>query len=1129
MAGDSKILVEIINRLEKVKSKYYRGEIYSNLLILFSGLSISIAILVIAEAIFELASSGRTIFVLLLLISIFIACVWSVMIPLLRRFNFLRPISEKIFALQIGDFFPQIKDRLLNSLQLAQDIDSASKIYSAEMIDESLKNFHNEIKDIDFTKAIDTSDIPKYHKLLLMILGGIIIIGMSFPVSFSNSAYRLFHFTKDFTPPPKYSIEVQPGNKEILKGENVEINVKVTALTFSIVPKEIKLIRKHEDQENEDEIKLKSDSIGFFKTTFQSLRITTNYFIRLADMESERYKITVLDLPVVKSFSVRLDYPAYSKIQSRVLDEFVGDVTALVGTCVTINGVSSKSLKDAFIQFGDNVKLTFVTRNEKFSTSFSLTKDNTYYVVLVDKENLTNNNPVKYQLKVIADENPSVTIIEPGRNLDIAGGQSLNLRLQAKDDYGFSKMQLGYKLIKSRYERLHADNTYLPIELSVNSNAQIELPYLWNLKPLNLVPEDVVEYFAEVFDNDNVKGPKSSRSNMYLLRLPSLDEVFADVEKEHERSIEDMKQSLEQAKKLKEDLESINRDLKKNKNPDWQMQKKMEEMAKQYQQVQKKLDEVQNRLDQMMQQMQNQNVLSKETMEKYFELQQLFQQLDSAELQKALQQMQQRMPNISKEQLQQAMQKVTFSEEQFRQSIERTINLLKRIQIEQKMDEVKKRAEEIEKLQREILEETEKAKNDSQKQKELAQKQMDLAKKEQAMEREAEDLQRRMEEFFTEMPADKLQKLIEDLKKQKLDEKMQQSAQQMQMGNMQSAQQIQQQISQQMQQFSEQMSAMQQQMLQQQSQYIMNELRKATNSLLELSKEEESLKQQSQNAPPNSPTLRQNAQDQLRVIQDLNNVIKGLMELSQKSFAVTPEMGKAIGEALARMNNAMRALDSRNGYQASQEQGQAMAALNRAAMQVQNAMQQMMQSGSGIGSLMQQLQMMAGQQMSINLQTQQLGGMSQQQAMEAGRLAKEQAAIQKSLEELNREAQQSGDQQKLLGDLQKIADEMKEVVRNLEQNNINPEVIKRQERILSRLLDASKSLRERDYEKKRKAETGTQITRKSPKELDLNSIEGRTQLREELLRALEYGYAKDYQELIKKYFEELEKTEKSLY
>jgi hypothetical protein len=180
----------------------------------------------------------------------------------------------------------------------------------------------------------------------------------------------------------------------------------------------------------------------------------------------------------------------------------------------------------------------------------------------------------------------------------------------------------------------------------------------------------------------------------------------------------------------------------------------------------------------------------------------------------------------------------------------------------------------------------------------------------------------------------------------------------------------------------------------------------------------------------------------------------------------------------------------------------------------------MQQGGSGMGGLMQQLQMMAGQQQSINMQTQ---GM--QQAADAARLAVEQEAVRKSVEQLNKEAQASGEQKKMLGDLDKIAEEMKEVVHSLEQNDINRETIQKQERILSRLLDASKSMRERDYEKKRKAQTGTEIARRSPGDLDPSTLEGKNKLLDDLLKSLEHGYSKDYQELIRKYFDELQKIE----
>ena len=1051
--------------------------------------------------------------------------------PFLRLLGILSSGSEDITARRIGTFFPSIHDRLLNALQLAKNAEANSSLYSTELIHESLKDFASEIQPLDFTQSVDTSRLPKHGRWLIISMSMMFLVIFLFPASFSGAAYRLIHSTHEFAPPAKYSFEISPGTKEIIKGDNVGIRIKVTALlpAFAQRQTDVTLYRQQEGQENYDEMKLKSDSINIYRTTFQTVRSSTEYFARIGDDESEHYKLIVLDRPFIRSFHIKLEYPGYANILPRTMDEFVGDISALTGTRVTIYGAASKSLKEGSIEFGNNAKVSLAIDKEKFTTSFSILADNSYRLFVVDQEGLSNNEPVEYQIKALPDEYPTITILEPGRNIDIAGDQSLHLSLQAKDDFGFSTIRLGYRLVQSRYEKAANEYSFTPIPFSSDGGGEIELSSVWDLRNLHLVPEDVVEYFAEVFDNDAMKGPKSGRSNLYLLRLPSLDEVFADVDKEHERSLGDLKQSLDEAKKLKDEIESINRDLKNNKDPDWQTQKKMEEMAKQYQQVQKKLDDVHSRLEQLTQQMQQQNVLSKETLEKYLELQQLSQQLDAAELQKMLQQLQQQTPNISKEQLQQAMQNMTFSEERFRQSIERTMNLLKRIQIEQKMDEVEKRAEELEKTEKKLQDENSQASNSPEKQKELAKEQADLAEKEQVLEQEAAGLQQKMEEFFTEMPADTLKKLLEQLQEQQLDQKMQQASQLMQKGNMQSAQQLQSKISQQLQQFSKQMKEMQQQMLQQQSQYVMNELRKASSNMLELSKDEEGLKQQSQNAPQNSPQLRQNAQDQQQAKEDLNNVIKGLSELSQKSFAVTPEMAKAIGEAMARMTNAMRALEMRNGSMASQEQEQAMASLNRAAVQVQNALQAMMQGGGsgGGGGLLQQLQRAAGQQMSINMQTQQMGGMSQQQAAEAARLAKEQGIVQKSLEELNREAQQSGEQKKLLGDLQKIAEEMNEVIENLEQNHVNSETIKKQERILSRMLDASTSMHERDYEKKRKAETGTPMSRRSPSDIDLNSQEGKNQLREELLKALEQGYSKDYQELIRKYFEGLEKSEKS--
>ena len=208
--------------------------------------------------------------------------------------------------------------------------------------------------------------------------------------------------------------------------------------------------------------------------------------------------------------------------------------------------------------------------------------------------------------------------------------------------------------------------------------------------------------------------------------------------------------------------------------------------------------------------------------------------------------------------------------------------------------------------------------------------------------------------------------------------------------------------------------------------------------------------------------------------------------------------------------------------QAGQRQGAAMGALNQTARQLQDAMQGMMQGGGqgmGMAGLMRQLQRLSGMQQGINDATQ---GLTPEQAAEMARLAGEQGMVRKSLEELSREAMRTGDMSKLLGDLDRITQDMREVQTDLAEGNVNPETLHKQERILSRMLDAQRSMRERDYDKRRKAESGTDIARQGPRTLDLSTQEGRQKLQRDLLRALEEGYSKDYEELIRKYFDALQ-------
>ncbi len=1112
----------LLRRLDLLRRSRNTVRLTAGALWFSSAALLAILVAILLELLAPMGPSARTVIALALAGAWVVLFSFFLAVPLLRRAGVLPRESDDDLARLVGAAFPDIRDRLLNVLQLHEDEGGLTPRYSQELIDAAGEQLTTESEDLDFTAAVDRTPVRRARLALFSALAVVAISAGLFPDSFPRAMGRLLHFDQSFLPPGAVTFSFDGATEQVLKGATFSTTIRVRPLSEGTVldPRApLTFLWKPDGQAAPDLLSLLPDSAGCYRVTIANVRRNSVYSARFGDFDSDLRRLRVLDPPALRSFRVRLDYPSYTRLPARFQEEFVGDITALPGTRVTLTGLSSNDLASAELRFADGSSLPATLDGRSFSVRFPIMSATSYLLTLKDTRGLDLPDPITYSILLIDDTFPTVELLQPGRDLDIAGDETLPMLVRISDDYGFSSLRLVYRLIHSRYEQPWPEERSISIPLPPGDGTTRDVSFPWSLDPLDLVPEDVVEYAVEVFDNDRVRGPKSARTPLFRLRLPSLDEVFADADETQRLSADELHKALMQAEDLQETIEGIEQDMKQNKPLDWQQQKTLEEASKKYQDIQQSIASVQQELAELVSSMQQQQTLSPETLEKYLELQQLFEQLGSPELQDALQQLQQAMQNVNRQQLQDAMRQLMLSEDRFRAGIERTINLLKRIQIEQKLDEALRRAEDLRERQAELARTTADSLGPSDREA-LARQQEDLQRSQGEFEASTKDVQERMEEFFAEMPLDRMEDVNKQLEQQQLAQQMQRSAAQLRAGQPRASQQTQNQIVNQLSDLSDDLQAIQEQLLQQQSQYTMNALRQATQNLLELSRRQEGLKNESAGSQSNSPGMRQSAQDQKRTMEDLNRVAQRLAELGQRSFAVTPQMARSIGQALQAMQSALQSLDARNGQAASRSQAEAMGALNSSAMAVQDALDAMMQGGSGggMGGLMQQLQALAGQQQSLNARTQ-----SMEAAAQAARLAAEQAAIQKSLEQLNREAELAGQGERLLGDLERVAQEMSEVVRSLEQQNVNPETIQRQERILSRLLDASHSLRERDFEQRRKATTGSPVARTSPPTLDESLQKGRDRLRQDLLRALEQGYSKEYEELIRKYFEELQR------
>lgn len=1104
--------------------------------------------------------------------------------------------SDDEFALRVGRFFPELGDKLLNALQLYRTHAGNAQIVGAPMLDSqelALASFGaigTKAETLDFSAIV--SEEPR--KRALMLFGGIAaltaLMFAVFPNAMGSALNRLRHFSQSFIPPAPFVLEIAPMQEKVVRGANAEIRVipkrnpEVAAFT---PPTEITLrvrermtdangVATSEGQETFDSFTLRADSAGEFHYDLPSVKRGVEFFAEVAwyidFVRSATGRITVVDKPDIRGLTGNVIPPSYTKNPPRSLDENTASVMSVVGSRVELSALSSKPLKSAQIVLlkrrgndSTRVDTVFVplsvngsSDHRRASGGFSVNFNGEYFLRITDETGEQNENPIRYSVLALADGMPSITMLQPSGDAELTESALLAMKFTVSDDYGFSSMTLHYRRTESRYSPPQKD--FSVVKLPVPLDKAAEVPYIWDLNKMGIAPADKYEFYVQITDNDIVTGPKSARTQVMTARLPSLDEIFKEADKTQDIAQKELQKILKEAEQMKRETEEVSRELRKQQEKpqaDWKEKKRLEDLLKKQEDFQKRVEDVQKQLEQMTDKLQQNQTISEETLKQYMEVQKLLKQVNAPELQKAMQQMQRALDQMQPEQMQQALQKFQFNEEDFKKSIERTMKILKRVQANQKADELTKRAQELEEKQADLEKQMENANlNDKQKRDELAQQQERLKEDLQSMDKEMQDLEQLMKDIQEkggrDMPMDELKKAQEAMNKEETEKSMQDAKEEMQKGNQEQAKQQQKKAQQNLQKFAQQMKNMKKEMQRNVQQEAIRQMQKATQNMLELSKRQEQLKQQSQNMDYNSTQFRDAAQDQANALQDLKNVISRMADLAQKSFAVTPEMGKELGDAMQQMENATQSLEDRNAQQAQQQQNGAMSSMNNAAMQMQKMLGQMQGSGEGTGQqgeqgesmgqqgtssgFMESLQRAAAQQQTLNQamqemmqqqggqRLQQQGGQQGQQpgGEQTGRMAAQQEAIRKQLEELNKQNQTGG--KKALGSLDKLAQEMQEIVQDLKSGNINEETLRRQERILSRLLDASRSTREQDYEKQREAKTTTNVARTSPTAIDLSTQEGKNRALQELLRNLKQGYTKDYEALIRKYFEALQKT-----
>lgn len=1128
----------IHDKLRTYKKKYFLNKLIKGVILLLAIFFAIYLIINILEFSFRFNSIVRTTLFFLSLALIGVFTFRWIAWPIYQLLTLDKQLSDEKAAKQIGEYFPDIKDKLTNLLQLEKLSDSQNQLIAASITQKT-----EGIKLVPFEKAVETKRNRKYLKYLLYPGVAILLILLFIPSLFTESTTRIINYEKEFVPTAPFEFKILNNGLEGFRNEDFILEV---SLEGNFVPEELYInfggrrIKAKKSNESDN-----------FNYTFQNLQNSVNFTLEAAGFRSERNILNVSARPNLKEYFVNLDYPAYTGKKDEVISN-ISNITVPEGTEATWNFGTAYAERLELLKEGQSV-FSETSDNQLFKYK-EIVMQPSEMELKIYNEKSNNANKLLFRINTIKDEYPKIDV---NQLVDTLLYSYVILGGNVSDDYGLNKLKLFYKSAN--------DSKYQVKELFLNKNqSSSSFYYQWNIDSINLGDDVSLSYYLEISDNDRIHGSKKTRSSEFSFKTPSQKEIEGKIDKSSKAAEKQIDKTLEKARDLKEKLKEIDERLKTEQKVDWQEKRMIEDLIKQKEALSeelKKLQEENKALNEAQERFKNP---SSKIQEKVKQLQNLMNDVLDEETKKLYEELRKLLEeNSGVDQIQQQLNEIQKDENSVEEELERALELFKRLKMETKVEETIDKLDKLQKEQEKLAEETKGKKND-QKGDEKSEEGNDDDQKEgndenqegkeeksgnekdkksdlDEISKKQEEIQKKLQEIKKD--TDEIEEInqslenpdaLQDFEKQEeeINESINESLENLDKKQKNKASQNQQKASDQMKKMKEMMQEMQAGAEMQMMQENLDNLRDIVDNLVTLSFDQEQLMNDFRGVNQSDPRFIALSQTQLKLKDDSQIIQDSLLALAKRVFQLSSFVTREVETMNQYMDESVEAIRDRVKSKAVSSQQFAMTSMNNLAILLDDVLQQMQQNmadamgkpqkgGKKKGNMpsMSELQ----KQLSQKIQDLKKSGKSGRQlSEELAKLAAEQEMLRREMEKqgskpgLDPNGEKEGGKD---GNLQKLIKQMKENEEDLVNKRLDNELIRRQQDIITRMLEAENAQRERELDEQREAESPDNIGRKLPPEFEEYFKSKEREI--ELLKTIPVKLNPFYKKEVNKYFKRI--------
>ncbi|HQT22112.1 MAG: hypothetical protein B7X86_05370 [Sphingobacteriales bacterium 17-39-43] len=1052
--------VYLINKIDGFIRKYYLNKVVKGSILLASSFLAAYLIFTFAEYWGHFDPTVRSILFYTFIAGNTFVLAAYIILPLLAYFRLGNTISHEQASAIIGRHFTPVKDKLLNTLQLKKL--SELNPEQRNLIDASINQKVAELRPVPFTSAIHINENRKYLKYLLAPLAIIIIVFFAAPSILSESTERLINHNKRFVKKAPFSFEIINEQLSVVQGSDFTLLVK---LTGNEIPDEIYL------EDGLNTFKLEKDNIIRFKYTFRNLQKNKKIILKAGEFRSEDYVLEVKARPTLLDFDVFIEYPSYINKSNETLEN-TGDLSVPEGSRISWKFRAQNS--DQIDMVMDKKSFLLKESGENlFNFSYKALKNLSYSIRPLNSE-VPESDGVSYELRVVPDLLP---IIDVNERTDSVNSKLLYFVGQASDDYGFSKLNFNYRVLSEKTER---DEKSEIRSVKLDKNAlQSNFFYVWDINEVTAKPGEQIEYYFELFDNDGVNGPKSVKSSIKTLKLPSEAELEKKLEANSEQIKKKMEQAIKKSAQLEKDTKRLNQELLNKKSLSFEERKQIENLLQKQKEIDELVKEIQKENKQNLAEQQEEN---EQILEKQKQIEELFNNVLDEKTREILKNIEKLLEKNNKNLTQEELSKMQMDNKSLQKELDRILELYKQLEFDQKLTKAIEKLSELADNQEEL---SEKSKDKKAELEELKDEQKQLQEDFKELKEELSELEQKNEELEQKNDFENQEKA-----KQEIDSEQQKSSENLEKKDQKKASESQKKAAAEIKKLTKDLQSMQQESEEKESEVNVKSLREILDNLITSSFDQEKTMQTVRQTNTSDPNYIIESQKQKDIQINLKMIEDSLYSLSKKVPQIQSVVNKEIQTINFNVGKAIESLGERRTAEANRNQQFAMTSINNLALMLNEALEQLQQAQQngkpgGKGKQKQNLSQLSKMQEQLNKNMQkaredmqkqgqqksgQQGKSSREMSEQLAKMAREQQMIRQAMQEINKMENKDG--KGALGNLDKLMKEMEQTETDLVNKRIQQETLSRQQEILSKLLDAEKADREREQDQKRESKEG---------------------------------------------------------